>query len=258
MSTMSNTLPEDVATAAPSARKWMQLYVYQERWIAEDLINRINKLNFEAIVVTVDLPSVLGLRYGEMRTKFSLSPDIRVATFKHLNANKSSDGRDWTLHNNAYIDCLTWKDIKWLRSLTKLKILLKGIMTAEDALLAADEGVDGIIVSNHGGRQLDSVPATIQVLPEIIAAVNGRIEVYIDGGIRTGTDGFKALALGARGFFLGRPILHGLANGGEEGVMQVLNIMKTELDTAMALSGCRAISDINRSFVKRREKLAKL
>lgn len=255
MSTMSNTLPEKIAQVAPNARKWMQIYVYKERWITEDLIRRVNKLGFEALVITVDLPSVLGLRYGEMRTKFSLSPEIKVATFQNL---KTPDGRDWTAHDNNYIDCLTWNDIKWLRSLTTLKIILKGILTAEDALLAVSSGVDAIIVSNHGGRQLDCVPATIEVLPEIVSAVNNRIEVYVDGGFRTGTDGFKALALGARGFFLGRPILHGLANGGKDGVIKLLDIMKKELDTAMALSGCSSISDINRSMVIRREKLARL
>lgn len=255
MSTMSNTRPEQLAQIVPNVRRWMQLYVYKERWLAENLIKRVNKLGFEALVVTVDLPSVLGLRYGEMRTKFSLSPEIRVATFENV---KSPDGRDWTLHDNNYIDCLTWKDIEWLRSLTDLKIILKGILTAEDALLAVSSGVDAIIVSNHGGRQLDCAPATIDALAEIMAAVKGKIEVYVDGGFRTGTDGFKALALGARGFFLGRPILHGLANGGKDGVVRVLEIMRKELDTAMALSGCRCISDINRSMVARKEKWARL
>ena len=145
---------------------------------------------------------------------------------------------------------MTWKDVEWLRSLTNLPLLIKGILTAEDARLAIDHGVAGIVVSNHGGRQLDSAPATIEVLPEIVEVAHGRAEVYVDGGIRRGSDVLKALALGARAVLIGRPYIWGLAVGGEGGVARVLEMLKTELELAMALCGCTSIAAIDRSLVR--------
>ncbi|KAG0359071.1 Hydroxyacid oxidase 1 [Gamsiella multidivaricata] len=152
----------------------------------------------------------------------------------------------------AQIDpTLNWKDIEWIRSITDLPIVVKGVLTAEDAKLAADAGVKGIVVSNHGGRQLDGVLATIDALPEVLEAVQGRdVEVYIDGGVRKGTDVLKALALGAKAVFLGRPILWGLAHDGEEGVSLTLSLIQLELELAMALAGCSKISDITRDHVQ--------
>ena len=138
----------------------------------------------------------------------------------------------------------------WLRSVTSLPIVLKGILTEEDAALAVKHGVDAIVVSNHGGRQLDSVPASVEVLPEIVAAVAGRCEVYLDGGIRRGTDILKALSLGARAVLVGRPILYGLAVNGAEGVAHVLEILRSELELAMVLAGCSDIRNISRSLVR--------
>ena len=148
-------------------------------------------------------------------------------------------------------ESLTWKDIDWLRSISRLPVLLKGIMTAEDAKLAAEHGVAGIVVSNHGGRQLDSTLGTLDVLPEVVAAVKGRVEVYVDGGIRRGTDVLKALALGARAVLVGRPILWGLALGGADGVRAVLQHLQMELDTAIALAGRATVKEIDVSVVQR-------
>jgi isopentenyl diphosphate isomerase/L-lactate dehydrogenase-like FMN-dependent dehydrogenase len=145
----------------------------------------------------------------------------------------------------------TWETIAWLRSLTSLPILLKGIITAEDARLAVEHGVDGIVVSNHGGRQLDGVQATIDALPEVVAAVQGRCEVYLDGGIRRGTDVLKALALGARAVFVGRPVLWGLAAHGADGAYHVLELLRQELELAMALSGRPTLDSIDASLIRR-------
>ena len=145
---------------------------------------------------------------------------------------------------------MTWKDIEWLAQLTKLPILVKGILRADDALHAVDHGASGIIVSKHGARQLDTTPATISVLPEIVDALAGAVEVYVDGGIRRGTDVLKAMAYGARAVFVGRPILWGLAIGGEAGVKYVLEMMRQEFDLAMALSGCPTLTAITRDLVR--------
>src|SRR5262249_6639017 len=145
---------------------------------------------------------------------------------------------------------LTWEALDWLRSVTTLPILVKGILTAEDARLAVQHGAASIIVSNHGGRQLDGVAPTIEVLPEIVAAVEGRCEVYLDGGIRRGTDVLKALALGARAVLVGRPVLWGLAANGEDGVVHVLDLLRTELELTMALAGRPTLASIDRSLVR--------
>src|SRR5438094_401106 len=160
-----------------------------------------------------------------MRSNFSLPPHLHKANFT------SEKAAEQTI-------ALTWQSLTWLRSLTSLPIVLKGILTAEDALLAVQHGVDGIIVSNHGGRQLDSVSASIEALPEVVEAVDGHCEVYLDGGIRRGTDILKALALGARAVLVGRPILWGLAVNGQEGASHVLELLRAELELAMALAGC--------------------
>nr|XP_043623713.1 peroxisomal (S)-2-hydroxy-acid oxidase GLO4-like isoform X2 [Erigeron canadensis] len=141
-------------------------------------------------------------------------------------------------------------DITWLKSITKLPILIKGVLTREDALKAVEIGVEGIIVSNHGGRQLDYVPATIVSLEEVVHAVQGRIPVFLDGGIRRGTDVFKALALGAQAVLIGRPVLYGLAAKGEEGVRRVITMLKDELELTMAFTGCPSLEDITRNHVK--------
>jgi isopentenyl diphosphate isomerase/L-lactate dehydrogenase-like FMN-dependent dehydrogenase len=222
---------EDIAREA-SGPLWFQLYVH-DRKSAQELVRRATKAGFRALVVTVDSP-----RWG--RKERSIRSGFRAPQ----KANFS--------HAASAVDVvpLTWESLAWLRSLTSLPLVLKGVLTAEDAVLAVRHGVDGIIVSNHGGRQLDTALASIEALPEVVEAVNGSCEIYLDGGIRRGTDVLKALALGARAVLVGRPILWGLAANGADGVSHVLELLRTELELAMALSGRPSLESIDRSLVR--------
>lgn len=261
LSTLSTSSLEDVAKAAPSATRWFQLYIYRNREVTKKLVSRAERAGFSALVLTVDTP-VFGTRLADVRNRFSLPPHLKLANFNDTNSVISADSQN-NSNLNKYVDSLfdpsvTWKDIKWLKEITSLPIIVKGVLTAEDAILAVDNGVSGILVSNHGARQLDGVPATIEALPEVAKAVRGRCEVYLDGGIRTGTDILKAIALGAKAVFVGRPILWGLSHSGEKGVKKILEILKKEFDLAMALSGCTSIEDIKPSLVVRREFYSRL
>jgi isopentenyl diphosphate isomerase/L-lactate dehydrogenase-like FMN-dependent dehydrogenase len=228
---------EEIAHAA-CGPLWFQLYIYHSLEIAAGLVRRAEAAGYQAIVLTVDLP-VLGNRERSKRHAVPMPPPPLVeANFVGV----AEDGEEWVP--------VTWEAVDWLRSTTSLPVLVKGILTAEDAVLALEHGVSGIIVSNHGGRQLDSAMTSIEALPEVVEAVDGRCEVYMDGGIRRGTDILKALALGARAVLIGRPILWGLAVDGARGVQQVLSILHTELERAMKLAGCPRLSSINRGLVK--------
>jgi isopentenyl diphosphate isomerase/L-lactate dehydrogenase-like FMN-dependent dehydrogenase len=230
VSSSSTRSLEDIAREA-SGPLWFQLYVH-DRKSAEELVHRATEAGYRALVVTVDSP-----RWG--RKERSIRSGFRVP----LKANFTNA--------EAAVDVipLTWESLSWLRSLTSLPLVLKGILTAEDAVLAVEHGVDGIIVSNHGGRQLDTAMPSIEALPEVVEAVKGDCEVYLDGGIRRGTDILKALALGARAVLVGRPILWGLAANGADGVSHVLELLRTELELAMALSGRPTLDSIDRSLV---------
>jgi 4-hydroxymandelate oxidase len=251
LSTLSNSTIEEVLSAA-SAPVWFQLYVFKDRAITASLVKRAEAAGAKAIVLTVDAP-MLGRRERDVRNRFQLPPNLSAknlfaAGLQDLPAGVADSGLA------AYIatlfdEAVTWKDVDWLRSITKLPILVKGILRVDDAKCAVQCGVDGIVVSNHGGRQLDTVPATISVLPAIVDAVGEHCEILVDGGIRRGTDIFKALACGARAVLLGRPILWGLAVNGELGVTAVLEAMRKELDLAMALSGCPDLNSITRDMV---------
>jgi isopentenyl diphosphate isomerase/L-lactate dehydrogenase-like FMN-dependent dehydrogenase len=233
-STSATRSLEDIAREA-SSPLWFQLYIHN-RESAEELIHRAAAVGCRALVITVDSPR-WGRKERAIRSGFRLPPHMHKANF--------------TDKQPVEVDTsLTWGALAWLRSLTSLPIVLKGILTAEDAALAVQHGVDGIVVSNHGGRQLDSVPASIEALPEVVEAVDGHCEVYLDGGIRRGTDILKALALGARAVLVGRPILWGLAVNGTEGVHQVLELLRTELELAMVLAGHPRLDSIDRSLVK--------
>ncbi len=234
VSTSSTRSLEDIAKVA-GGPLWFQLYVHDYQ-SAEELVHRATAAGYRALVVTVDSPR-WGHKERAIRNRFRLPSSIYKANFTDEEAAKK-DVR------------VTWESLSWLRSLTSLPILLKGILTAEDTILAVEHGVDGIIVSNHGGRQLDSVSASIEALPEVVEVVEGRCEVYLDGGIRRGTDILKALALGARAVLVGRPILWGLAVNGAEGVEHVLELLRTELELAMALAGRPTLNSIDRSLVK--------
>ncbi|XP_070536888.1 2-Hydroxyacid oxidase 1-like [Ptychodera flava] len=257
LSTYSTKSMEEVSQAAPNCLRWFQLYVWRPRTIPENLVRRAEAAGFKALVLTVDLP-VTGKRRTECYAGgFYMPPHLQLP---HLPQHFKD--QDVELEYGApkgMVDAsLTWECIEWLKSITNLPIILKGILTPEDALLAVQHKVAGIVVSNHGGRQLDYVPATIEALPKIVEAVKGQIEVYMDGGVRTGTDVFKALALGAKAVFVGRPIIYGLSYAGEEGARQVLQILRDELSLTMALSGCSKINDIKPQYVVHQSHFAKL
>lgn len=238
-STTSTRSIEEIAQAA-SGPLWFQLYVYPSFQVAEKLVRRAEAAGYRAIVLTVDLP-YLGNRERDRRNDVTIPPPpFQEANF--VDMGEEAARGEWLI--------LTWESLPWLRSITSLPILLKGILTAEDALLALEHGVAGIIVSNHGGRQLDSAIASIEALPEIVDAVAGRCEVYVDGGIRRGTDVLKALALGARAVLVGRPVLWGLAANGAEGALHVLEILRKELGLSMALAGRPALDSIDRTLLK--------
>ncbi len=228
---------EEIARTA-SLPLWFQLYLYPTREIAAGLVKRAEAAGYRAIVLTVDMPT-LGNRERDRRNRMTIPPPpFTRANFVGIEA----EGHAWRT--------LTWDDVAWLRSVTPLPIILKGVLAAEDALLALEHGVSALVVSNHGGRQLDGVVTGIEVLPEIVEAVAGRCEVYVDGGIRRGTDVLKALALGARAGIVARPGLWGRAVDGAQGVQNVLTILHSELKRAMALTGCPDLASINRSLLK--------
>lgn len=246
LSTMSNTTLEDVMQET-SAPKWFQLYVYKDRRVTERIVERATHAGYEALVLTVDVP-VLGRREADIRNGFHLPPDFPAANLVTAEmqsvrpANQDSGLAAYA--KDLQEDNLVMADITWLKTLTGIPIIVKGIMRGDDAQMAIEHGADGIIVSNHGGRQLDTAPATIDVLSEVVQAVNGRVDVLVDGGIRRGTDIVKALALGAKAVLLGRPVLWGLTVDGEDGVGHVLDLLLAEFDNAMAQCGCRNPSEI--------------
>ncbi|KXJ72106.1 uncharacterized protein LOC109401631 [Aedes albopictus] len=254
LSTLSNSSVEEVADGAPKSPKWFQLYIYKERKLTEKLVQRVKKAGFKALVVTVDSP-LFGKRRADIRNRFTLPPGLTAANFEGVQATlQGQSGSGLNEYGEQQLDpSLVWDDIKWLIKFSKLPVLVKGVLTKEDAEIAVSKGVSGIWVSNHGGRQLDSAPATIEALPEIVAAVGDRTTIIVDGGVRNGKDVFKALALGAHMVMIGRPALWGLAVDGQKGVEQVLDILREELDTTMALAGCQKVSDITRLHVLHEE-----
>jgi 4-hydroxymandelate oxidase len=255
-STLATRSLEEIAAHVPAPR-WFQLYVYKDRKVTEDLVHRALAAGYRAICLTVDAPR-LGRREKDERNRFTLPPNLSIANLKPAGLDAlppSERGSALQRYVGELLDpSLGWKDVQWLKSISPLPVIVKGIMTAEDAAIAVDHGVDGIVVSNHGGRQLDSTLGTLDALPEVVAAVWGRVEVYVDGGVRRGTDVLKALALGARAVLLGRPILWGLALGGAEGVRAVLDHVRTELELAMALAGCTSCSEIGAGLIQRAPK----
>ncbi len=251
LSTLSSYSIEEVA-ASTTASLWFQLYVYRDRGLTASLVERAEQAGCKALVFTVDSP-ILGRREKDVRNGMCLPDNITAANLAQagVDALPGKIGDSGLAHYilSLYDQSLSWKDVEWLRSITKLPVLVKGILRADDAELAVKHGAAGIIVSNHGGRQLDTSPATVDVLAKIANAVEGRCELFVDGGIRRGTDILKALALGAKAVLLGRPVLWGLASGGTEGVLKVLDLIKSEFDLAMALSGCRDLAEIDSSLL---------
>ncbi|KAJ1793496.1 Hydroxyacid oxidase 1 [Coemansia sp. RSA 2399] len=264
LSSWSTTSVEDVADCVGNAAappRWLQLYIYKDREATRKLIERAQNSGYSAIALTVDTP-FLGRRLADMRNRFRLPPHLTMANFadKKTMAQVSSAVQPLSAAENssglaAYVasqidPTLSWEHVAWVKRVSRLPVLLKGVLTAEDAELAVQAGVDGIIVSNHGGRQIDTAPATIDALEEVCRAVRGRVQVFLDGGIRRGTDVLKALALGATAVFLGRPVLWALNYNGEDGVVEMLDMINEEFRLAMALAGCASVADIKREHVR--------
>jgi len=246
VSTSATTSVEDIAKVATNPL-WFQLYVQPDRGFTRALVQRAEAAGCEALVLTVDTP-VLGPRYREVRTPFTLPPGLERANLRGLPAATGAQRPSLdSIYAHQLDPTLTWKDVEWLRSLTKLPVLLKGVMTGDDAARGVASGAAGIIVSNHGGRNLDTLPATLDALPEVVEKVAGRVPVLVDGGIRRGTDVLKALALGATATLIGRPYICGLAVGGAEGVTRVVKILRREFEMAMALTGRRTSAEIDRT-----------
>jgi 4-hydroxymandelate oxidase len=251
LSSLSNTRVEDVCAAA-GGPVWFQLYVYRDRAATEALVARAEAAGAQALVLTVDAP-LLGRRERDVRNRFHLPPGLAVE-------NMTAEGHGIVELQQAesglaaYVatkldPSLGWKDVAWLQSITRLPILVKGLVRPDDARRAMDHGARGVVVSNHGGRQLDGAPATADVLAAIADAVQGRIEVLVDGGVRRGADVLRALALGARAVLVGRPVLWGLAVAGEEGAFGVLDTLREELDQCMALCGVARVGDVTRELL---------
>ncbi|GAA0352369.1 alpha-hydroxy-acid oxidizing protein [Actinoallomurus spadix] len=233
---------EDIAAEAPDAKLWFQLYVQPDLAFTEAIVRRAEAAGCRALVVTVDSPA-LGRRERDGRNGFHDLPDGLYCENLRIG---DSPGH---VRQIAMSPEISWEHIAWLRDVTELPIVLKGVLRAEDARLAAGAGVAGLIVSNHGGRQLDTVPATIDVLPEVVDAAGG-LPVLMDGGIRRGTDVLKALALGASAVAIGRPVVWGLAAEGEQGVKGVLERIRDEVDDALVQCGCASVRDLDRTYVR--------
>ncbi|HEV8253155.1 MAG TPA: alpha-hydroxy acid oxidase [Vicinamibacteria bacterium] len=253
VSSFATTAVEDVAAAATQPL-WFQLYVQRDRAFTRDLVARAEAAGCRALCVTVDTP-VLGPRDRESRARFVLPPGMErpnlagakaVGAAGDVRAHRPVEGE---IYSTVLDPTLTWKEIEWLQSVARVPVLLKGILDPEDADRAARMGVAGILVSNHGARNLDTAPATIDALPRVAEAVGGRTVVLVDGGIRRGTDVLKALALGAAAVLIGRPYLYGLALAGADGVARAVRILRTELEMAMALTGRPSLRDIDKSVL---------
>ncbi|HJT81644.1 MAG TPA: alpha-hydroxy acid oxidase [Chthoniobacterales bacterium] len=251
LSSLSNTAMEAVFAEAATPR-WFQLYIYKDRAITAELVQRAEAAGAEAIVLTVDAPG-LGTRERDTRNSFSLPDGLKVENLAPLGKGNipevKGSGLAAYVYNNFKQD-LSYGDLDWLCHVTSLPVIVKGVVRADDADRCVDHGAKAVVVSNHGGRQLDASPSTCDALPHVAAAVGDKCEVYVDGGIRRGSDVLKAIALGARAVLVGRPILWGLTIAGSEGATHVLEILRRELDEAMLLCGCTKLSDIDSSLLR--------
>jgi L-lactate dehydrogenase (cytochrome) len=271
LSTMSICSIEDVA-AAVGKPFWFQLYVMRDRGFIKALIERAAAARCSALVLTVDLP-VLGQRHCDIRNGMTVPPKVSLANLidmatkpgwvlSILQGKRKTFGNlaghvrgmenvislaQWT--NSQFDPTLNWRDVEWVRALWPGKLILKGILDVEDARIAAKTGASALVVSNHGGRQLDGAPSSISALPKIADAVGSEIEIMFDGGIRSGQNVLRALALGARSCMIGRAYVYGLGAGGEEGVAKAIEILGKELDVSMALTGSKSVRDVGRSII---------
>ena len=267
---------EDIA-AASSGVKWFQLYIWKDRKLTAEIVERARKAGYTALVLTVDVP-ISARRERDLRNGFTIPPRPRLNQmgdlFQHfgwfyaqlkseISGHKMSMGnftpenvgmrtrlKMLEVVNELFDPSITWKDVAWLKSIWKGPVVIKGVMTLEDAKLAVKAGADAIWISNHGGRQLDGVSGTIAVLPEIVNAVKGKAEIYLDGGVRRGSDIVKAIALGANACMIGRPYMYGLAANGAAGVESIIKILEIEMDATMALMGRPTIASLDSSSVR--------
>ena len=247
LSTIATATPADVDAAAPGAPRWFQLYVFKDWGLTSALVEQAVEAGHSALVLTADTP-YLGRREGPLRTGFEIPDDVRIPA---VDTARGGGLQPFSLHEHfdLFSPAVSWRDVERLTDLSGLPVVVKGVLTAEDARLACEHGAAAIAVSNHGGRQLDGVPGTLDALPEVVEAVEGRVEVYLDGGIRRGTDVAKALALGARATLAGRAVLWGLAVDGEDGARRVLELLRDEIRLALSLLGCTSPAEIRREHV---------
>jgi 4-hydroxymandelate oxidase len=249
LSTPASIAIEEVAPEAGTW--WFQLYVYRDRGLTSELVTRAASAGASALVVTVDMPT-LGRREADERNRFTLPPGVTMPNIQLQAPRLPTEGgasAAWTTAIPVVEPALTWDDLDWLASLSSLPVAPKGILHPDDARRAVDHGARAVIVSNHGGRQLDSAVAALDALPAVVEAVAGRAEVLVDGGVRRGTDVLKALALGARAVLIGRPIHWGLAVGGEDGVRHVLELLRAELALDLMLCGLASPDAVDRSLL---------
>jgi len=241
LSTLASANPAEIT----EGRRWFQLYVFRDRGLTNELLEEVEAAGFEAVLLTVDVP-LSGRRERDLRTGFMLPEDIAP------NVTRAGTGEPLPPHEAVQLLArdVSWRDLEVFAERSNLPVLVKGILTEEDALLACESGAAGIVVSNHGGRQLDGVVASIDALPEVAEAVGGRVPVLLDGGIRRGTDVLKALALGADATLVGRPAIWGLAIGGESGVVRVLDLLRAEIRLGLTLLGCRSPAEVERTHVR--------
>jgi isopentenyl diphosphate isomerase/L-lactate dehydrogenase-like FMN-dependent dehydrogenase len=241
LSSLTTTLPSEVA--AVGGARWFQLYVFRDEGMTRFLLDQVRDGGYTAVLLTVDAP-VAGRRERDFRTGFAIPEGTHAVAF----------GRGGLTPADVFAAVsasLSWRDVEWLAAEVDLPVIVKGVLTAEDARLACEHGAAGVVVSNHGGRQLDCVAATIDALPEVVEAVDGRIEVLVDGGVRRGADVVKALALGARAVLAGRAPLWGLVADGEAGARRVLELLRAEIELALQLVGCRSPAEVTRAHVQR-------
>lgn len=247
VSTVATATPADIAAAAPGAPRWLQIYVFRDREVSDRVIAEALEAGYTALVLTADLP-VYGIRHREARAGFEAPEDAVPA----LVAARARGGEREGHHSLGLLDAgLEWDYVSELVEKWGVPVVVKGLVTAEDAILACEHGASGVVVSNHGGRQLDGAIASLEALPEVVEAVGGRAEVYLDGGVRRGVDVVMALAVGASAVLVGRPVLWGLGFGGAEGVARVLEILREETANALALLGCSAPGEVTRAHVTR-------
>ena len=245
LSTLATATPAEVAEAAPDGSKWLQIYVFKDRAVTDDVVAQAVEAGFSALVLTVDLP-VVGIRDRELRTDWGARfPEGDVPAFVAARARAGPGGEAFRFLDDA----VDWRYVAELRERHEVPIVVKGLVTPEDARLAVEHGAAAVVVSNHGGRQLDGSIAALEALPEVVDAVGNELEVYVDGGVRRGADVVTALALGARAVLVGRPVLHGLVLDGAKGVERVLEILREETENALALLGCRSPTEVSRAHV---------